>query len=69
MLLRKIISTSIFILLVFAPVACEQEGPAERAGKKIDEALEDTAEKIEETGETIKEKAKEAKEEVKEATQ
>ena len=36
------------------------EGPAERAGKKIDEALENAAEKIEETGNTLKEKADEA---------
>jgi hypothetical protein len=55
--------------LSFAVVSCEREGPAEKAGKKIDQTVEKTGDKIEEAGEAIKEKAEEAKEEVKEKTQ
>lgn len=42
----------IAILLIFAATACEQ-GPAERAGENIDEAVDDTGRKIEDAGEEI----------------
>lgn len=42
--------------LALSLTACEQEGPAERAGEKIDEAIEET-----------KEEAREAKEKLEEA--
>lgn len=32
---------------VFTLVACEKEGPAEKAGKKLDEAVEKAGDKIE----------------------
>jgi hypothetical protein len=32
-------------------LGCEQEGPAERAGEKVDEAVEKADEKMEEAGE------------------
>lgn len=38
----------------------EQEGPAERTGEKIDEAVEDAGEKMEEAGEEAGEKMEEA---------
>lgn len=43
-------------LLGFATAACREEGPAERAGKKIDQAMQDA-----------EDEAKEAKEKVSEA--
>jgi hypothetical protein len=58
----------IMVVLGMAVVGCESgEGPAERAGKQIDQAAEQTGdtidqavekagEKIEETGDTIREK-------------
>jgi hypothetical protein len=36
--------------------ACERKGPAERAGERIDETVEETGERIEETGEDIRER-------------
>jgi hypothetical protein len=42
--------------------ACEKkEGPGERAGKAVDEAVETTGKKIEEAGEKIQDAAKDAK--------
>ncbi|MCB1800788.1 MAG: hypothetical protein KDI82_03775 [Gammaproteobacteria bacterium] len=38
--------------------ACEQEGPAERAGEKIDNAIESAGDKIEQAGDKIQEKTR-----------
>ena len=37
--------------------ACEREGPAERVGEKIDEAVEDAGDEIEEAGEKVEDAA------------
>jgi hypothetical protein len=69
MTIKKLMLIIVMILSFAALNACESEGPAEKAGEKIDEAVEETAEKAEEAGEAIEEKAEEAKKEVKEATE
>ena len=46
-------------LLVMGLSACEKEGPAEKAGKAVDEAASDMAEHAEEAKEAIEEKMKE----------
>ncbi|HBP89623.1 MAG: hypothetical protein KC592_14405 [Nitrospira sp.] len=38
-------------------MACEQEGPAERAGERVDESMEKAGEKMEEAGENIQDSA------------
>ncbi|MBZ0071989.1 MAG: hypothetical protein K8I04_09725 [Gammaproteobacteria bacterium] len=43
-------------LLVALP-GCEKEGPAERAGESIDEAVEKTGEQIEKAGDAIQDSA------------
>lgn len=53
------------IMLLVAMMAvvitgCEQEGPAEEAGEKIDNAMEDTGEAIEDAGENVQDAAEEA---------
>jgi len=48
--------------------ACEEEGAAEKAGKKIDDAAESVEKKAEEATETAKEALKDAEEKAKEAT-
>lgn len=42
-------------LIGFAPVltACEEEGPAEKAGEAIDEAVDTVGDKMEEAGDKI----------------
>ncbi len=42
-------------LTILALIGCEQQGPAEKAGEKIDNAVRDAGEAMEEAGEKIKE--------------
>ena len=43
-------------LMIPAMIGCEEKGPAERAGEKIDKTVKDAADAMEETGENLKEK-------------
>ncbi|MGB0748117.1 MAG: hypothetical protein ACPGO3_05185 [Magnetospiraceae bacterium] len=45
----------VFALLVAMPLlgACEEQGPAEKLGEKIDESVEKAAEKVEEAAEEV----------------
>ena len=56
---RGILSIILAGLLVTGLAACEKEGPAEKAGKAIDETAADVAEQAEDTKEAIEEKMKE----------
>jgi hypothetical protein len=55
---KKLLFTLWAGIVVIGLVGCKQEGPAERAGKTIDEAVEKTGEQIEKAAEKIKESAK-----------
>lgn len=60
MTLRKVIMAVLFAGLALAGVSgCEKEGPAEKAGKAIDEAASDIAEGASETVEAIEKKVEE----------
>ncbi|PLY01740.1 MAG: hypothetical protein C0623_05100 [Desulfuromonas sp.] len=57
--MRKLFLILVVVLsfgLMFLLTACEQKGPAEKAGAKIDEAVEQTKDKVEEAKETIEDK-------------
>jgi hypothetical protein len=41
------------LLLLFGVVGCQQQGPAERTGERIDDAGQRTGERIEDAGEDI----------------
>lgn len=43
-------------LTIPALIGCKEEGPAEKAGKQMDQAVEEAAETMEEAGEKVKEK-------------
>lgn len=43
-------------------IACKKEGPAERAGKKIDKAIEETRKSMEEASEDVQKKYEEMRE-------
>lgn len=45
-------------LIVFTFAACQKEGPAEKAGKSIDQNVEKAGDKIDEAGKKIKESVK-----------
>jgi outer membrane lipoprotein-sorting protein len=53
------------LVLIFS--SCEQEGPAEKAGENIDEAMETSREKLEEAGEKIEETVEKGGEKIEEA--
>ena len=54
-------------MALFTFTACESEGPAEKTGERIDEAVEETQEGIEEAGDALEEAAEETGEELEEA--
>ena len=65
--MRKIRNTvcaglAMSILLMAGLSACEKkEGPAERAGKQVDKAVESAGQQIEKAGQKIQDEAKDAK--------
>lgn len=58
---RRVVNLAVVLALMAGSVAvlpgCRREGPAERAGRGIDEAVEDIGEGIEEAGESIRDAA------------
>jgi hypothetical protein len=49
-------------ILIFGMAACEKkEGPAERAGKEVDKAVENVGQQMEKAGQNIQNAAKDAK--------
>ena len=55
LLIKRISMLCCAIFLLNVLIACNpQEGPAEQAGRKIDETIEKAGKKIEETGDKIK---------------
>jgi hypothetical protein len=65
----KSVVVSIVAALALSAVACGNDNSAERAGEKIDEAIEDTGEAIEDAGEAIDETAEEAAEKARKAVE
>ena len=59
---------SLLVLLALAGSACvKKEGPAERAGKKVDKALEKIGDKIEDAGDKIEDAADKAEDKIEDA--
>jgi hypothetical protein len=54
--LKKVLFLLLAALLLTAMSGCESEGPMERAGKKIDKAVEDTSKAIKDAGKKKDEK-------------
>jgi len=67
-ILKKIILGFFSIIIIVSFIACKKEGPAERAGKKIDEAVEKAGEKTKDAVEKAGDKIEEAGDKVKEST-
>lgn len=59
---------SVMLLLGLSLSACvKKEGPAERAGKKVDKALEKIGDKIEDAGDKVEDAADDAKDKIEDA--
>ena len=65
---KKLFSIMAVLLLLFTFSACESEGPAEKAGEKIDQSVKQTVDKAKEAGEALGDKAKEVGDQVEKAT-
>jgi hypothetical protein len=61
------IALPILAALALSMVGCREEGAAERAGREIDEAVEDTGEAVEEAAEDVEDAAEEARKKAQEA--
>lgn len=55
---KTIMLMSCFLGSLFFMMGCEQEGPAEKAGKSVDETTEKAGEQLERAGENIQDSAK-----------
>ena len=66
-ILRSIIMVFFSCMIIVSFTACKKEGPAERAGKKVDETVEKAGGKIKESAEKAGDKIEEAGEKVKES--
>ena len=64
-ILKNIILVIFSCMIIVSFTACKKEGPAERAGKKIDETVEKAGEKTKESVEKAGDKIKEVGEKVK----
>lgn len=62
---RAVLSLGLGLVVL---AGCEQKGPAEKAGQKIDKAVEDTSKELQKAGEKVGEKLEEAGKKVKDAT-
>ena len=63
--LPVVLSLAVACLLL---AGCEQKGTAEKAGQKIDKAVEDTGKELQKAGEKVGEKLEEAGKKVKDAS-
>jgi hyperosmotically inducible protein len=52
--------TVLFLSVVLGLAGCQQEGTAEKAGKKVDQAAESAGKKVEKAGEAVVEKVEKA---------
>jgi hypothetical protein len=52
---------AVTVLLGGSLLACQKEGPGERAGKQVDKAVENAGKQIEKAGDKIQDAAKDAK--------
>lgn len=53
---KKVIFSLVLLVPVIGLAGCKQEGPMERAGEKVDQAVEDAGQAIKEAGENLDEK-------------
>ena len=58
------VRTALVLFLALAGGACREEGPAERAGEEIDEALDDAGEAVDDAGEAVDDAVDDVKEKV-----
>jgi predicted amino acid-binding ACT domain protein len=66
-ILKKIVLVLFSCMIIVSFAACKKEGPAERAGKKMDETVEKAGEEMKEAAEKTSDKIEEAGEKMEES--
>ncbi|MGZ8270064.1 MAG: hypothetical protein ACXW1T_02675 [Methylophilus sp.] len=66
--IKKLISIAAIALMATGITACQEKGPAEKAGEEIDNAAEDLGDKIEDATDEAGDKLEEAGDKVGDAT-
>jgi predicted small lipoprotein YifL len=61
-MMKRLLKAMVLFLGLLAFAACESEGPAEKAGKKIDETMENATEQVEDAGDKVEKAADDLKE-------
>jgi hypothetical protein len=67
-IIKNILLVFFSCMIIISFTACKKEGPAERAGKKIDETVEKAGDKIKESAEKAGDKIEKAGDKMKEST-
>jgi len=65
--MRSSLLVPVFAVLALVAAGCEKEGPAERAGEQIDEAMDEVKEAADDAGDHLQEAGQEVKEAAEEA--
>ena len=65
----KVLAVAFFASMLMLATGCEQEGPAERAGERIDEAVSEGQNKVEDVVEKAGEELEEAGDKIEKKTQ
>jgi hypothetical protein len=60
-LIQSIVIVLIMTVLMVGPFGCRKEGPVEKAGKKVDNAIEKAAEQTQKAGDKVRDTVNEAK--------
>lgn len=68
-LFKKIIVVGCLLALMVPTFGCEQEGPMEKAGKKMDQIVEDTGDAVEDAADEAGDAVEEAGDSVKKSTE
>lgn len=55
---KSFITAFLMVVLMAGVSGCKKEGPAEKAGKKIDKAMEKVGDQLEKAGEKVKDAVK-----------
>lgn len=67
--MRKASKLALIVFAAAFAVACEEKGPAEKAGERIDEAMSEAKENAEEAAKKMEEAVEDAGEEIEEAAE
>lgn len=63
----SVVLATLGVGLMLATSGCHEEGPAEKAGEKLDKAMDDAGDAMKDAGKTVREKVEDAGDRAKDA--